>query len=307
MRPTKGEMSVTFASAHATAWWMPKSSVRLQWMPSFSSLGGRMPSHVAAILMRTRSLPMPAFSYMRDEVRAFSMVFPGVERQARVDLGRDATGHDLQDLEAELDGELDRSPSVFATVFVSSPFAVPLASPSARSTSSAYSGITAAAAMSDGFVVASRGLNARANRLEVVPCRRPRRSATERLTLSCFEVELTVSPPATGVSLAADLGPMFATRCNTGFCHNTTNQASALDLTPAKAHAQLVGIKSKHTACASFDRVVPGSPQTSFLIFKLQGNGACFAGVRMPKGMPALSAAQLQQVRDWISEGANNN
>jgi hypothetical protein len=119
--------------------------------------------------------------------------------------------------------------------------------------------------------------------------------------------ELTVSPPATGVSLAADLGPMFATRCNTGFCHNTTNQASALDLTPAKAHAQLVGIKSKHTACASFDRVVPGSPQTSFLIFKLQGNGACFAGVRMPKGMPALSAAQLQQVRDWISEGANNN
>lgn len=121
------------------------------------------------------------------------------------------------------------------------------------------------------------------------------------------DAELTVSPPATGVSLAADLGPMFAARCNTGFCHNTANQASALDLTPAKAHAQLVGIKSKHTACASFDRVVPGSPQTSFLIFKLQGTGACFAGVRMPKGMAALSAAQLQLVRDWISEGAKNN
>lgn len=121
------------------------------------------------------------------------------------------------------------------------------------------------------------------------------------------DAELTISPPATGVSLAADLGPMFATRCNTGFCHNTLNQASALDLTPAKAHAQLVGVPSKHTACMSFDRVVPGSPQTSFLIFKLQGNGACFAGVRMPKGMPALSAAQLQQVRDWITEGAKNN
>ena len=127
------------------------------------------------------------------------------------------------------------------------------------------------------------------------------------VALDDSDAELTISPPATGVSLAADLGPMFATRCNTGFCHNTMNQASALDLTPAKAHAQLVGVPSKHTACMAFDRVVPGSPQTSFLIFKLQGNGACFAGVRMPKGMPALSAAQLQQVRDWITEGAKNN
>ncbi len=30
MRPTKGEISVTFASAQATAWWKPKSRVRLQ-------------------------------------------------------------------------------------------------------------------------------------------------------------------------------------------------------------------------------------------------------------------------------------
>lgn len=43
MRPTKGEMSVTPASAQATAWAKEKSSVMLQWMPccSSSSLGGR--------------------------------------------------------------------------------------------------------------------------------------------------------------------------------------------------------------------------------------------------------------------------
>ncbi len=64
MRPTNGEMSVTPASAQAMAWWMPKSSVRLQWMPSFSRTSAAlMPSHVLAILMRTRSRVAPAFSY----------------------------------------------------------------------------------------------------------------------------------------------------------------------------------------------------------------------------------------------------
>lgn len=37
MRPTKGEMSVTPASAQATAWAKEKSSVMLQWMPCCSS------------------------------------------------------------------------------------------------------------------------------------------------------------------------------------------------------------------------------------------------------------------------------
>lgn len=121
------------------------------------------------------------------------------------------------------------------------------------------------------------------------------------------DAELTISPPATGVSLAADLGPIFDARCNTAGCHNNTTQASALVLTLGKAHGSLIGIKSRHTACNSFDRVVPGSPTTSFLIFKLQGNGACFAGVRMPKGASALPAADIQLVRDWITEGARNN
>lgn len=131
--------------------------------------------------------------------------------------------------------------------------------------------------------------------------------ATGGVAVDESDAALTISPPATGVSLAADLGPLFDAKCNTQFCHNSATQASALDLTLGKAHRQLVGVKSKHTACASFDRVVPGSPTTSFLIFKLQGNGACFAGVRMPKGKPALQAAELQLVRDWISDGAKNN
>lgn len=37
MRPTKGDISVTFASAQATAWAKENSRVMLQWTPCFSS------------------------------------------------------------------------------------------------------------------------------------------------------------------------------------------------------------------------------------------------------------------------------
>ena len=63
MRPTKGEMSVTFASPQATAWQKANSRVRLQWMPSRSSCAAAwMPSQVEATLISTRSVPMPAFA-----------------------------------------------------------------------------------------------------------------------------------------------------------------------------------------------------------------------------------------------------
>ncbi len=63
MRPTKGEISVTPASAQATAWAKENSSVRLQWMPSRSSRSAaRTPSQVLATLISTRSRETPAVS-----------------------------------------------------------------------------------------------------------------------------------------------------------------------------------------------------------------------------------------------------
>jgi hypothetical protein len=44
----------------------------------------------------------------------------------------------------------------------------------------------------------------------------------------------------------------------------------------------------------------------SYLIWKLQGSGACFQGSRMPKGAP-LTAAQIATVSGWIAAGAPNN
>src|SRR3990167_1737998 len=64
MRPTNGEISCTLAWPQATAWANENSSVRLVWMPLRSSWAAAwMPSHVAAILMSTRSMWMPSAWY----------------------------------------------------------------------------------------------------------------------------------------------------------------------------------------------------------------------------------------------------
>src|SRR5271157_5183242 len=105
MRPTKGEIKVTPASAHATAWAKLKRSVGLQWMPSFSkSSVARMPSQVLAILIRMRSRATPSFSCIKMSRRALAIVPGGIEAQSGCDLSRDAAGDHLENLKLEKEG-----------------------------------------------------------------------------------------------------------------------------------------------------------------------------------------------------------
>ena len=117
----------------------------------------------------------------------------------------------------------------------------------------------------------------------------------------------TVSPPATGISLARDIQPIFNASCLASTCHDLQSQTASLVLTAGRAYASLVNVSSIHAACASYQRVAPGQPASSFLVFKVVGSGTCFAGVRMPKDGAALSNASIQLVRDWIAQGAKNN
>jgi hypothetical protein len=59
--------------------------------------------------------------------------------------------------------------------------------------------------------------------------------------------------------------------------------------------------------CAATRRVAPGSPDTSYLIHKLAGDGPCFSGSRMPEGEDPLPASDQAKIRAWIAEGAPNN
>jgi hypothetical protein len=106
-----------------------------------------------------------------------------------------------------------------------------------------------------------------------------------------------------------------------GDCHKGDDSGikyGGLDMsTMSLAYMNLVGVKAAGTeppgsaagyvACGTTmeTRVVPGSSATSLLYNKVNGTQDC--GVRMPKGDPALSAANIATIKDWIDQGAPND
>jgi len=58
------------------------------------------------------------------------------------------------------------------------------------------------------------------------------------------------------------------------------------------------------------DRVEPGEPDRSWLIVKLEGTHERIgreAGDRMPRSGPLLTQDEIDVIRQWIEEGAQNN
>jgi hypothetical protein len=53
-------------------------------------------------------------------------------------------------------------------------------------------------------------------------------------------------------------------------------------------------------------RVAPNNPDGSYVVRKLEGASG-ITGARMPLGGPFLDQATINQVRSWISAGAQNN
>jgi len=72
-----------------------------------------------------------------------------------------------------------------------------------------------------------------------------------------------------------------------------------------RAHEQLVGRASSGKPGAI--RVIPGDPDNSYIIKKLEG-APDIVGVRMPRGNgPFLTPGQILVIRRWIQLGAPNN
>lgn len=88
-------------------------------------------------------------------------------------------------------------------------------------------------------------------------------------------------------------------------CHNAVgSRFNGLDLTAAVSYNNLVNVASRFKAGAV--RVIPGDPENSYLIHKLEGRST-IAGVRMPLNGPYLEAGQILVIRRWIETGAPNN
>lgn len=90
-------------------------------------------------------------------------------------------------------------------------------------------------------------------------------------------------------------------------CHTDVGRtpAGGLVLLDGRAYQALVGQPSRVKAGAVF--VVPGDPDASYLIHKLEG-AADIVGTRMPRGTgPYLTSGQMQIIRRWIELGAKND
>lgn len=89
-------------------------------------------------------------------------------------------------------------------------------------------------------------------------------------------------------------------------CHNATRGfiPGGLNLTSGVSYANLVNVPSR--GIPGVNRVVPGDPDNSYLVHKLEGRSG-IVGQRMPLGGPFLTEGQMLVLRRWIALGANND
>jgi len=94
---------------------------------------------------------------------------------------------------------------------------------------------------------------------------------------------------------------VFSVRCAIPDCHGGGNVQYGLRLDPGFSAGNLINVPSPRNA--NLIRVVPGDPDASFLIQKLQGADGLL-GDRMPDGGPYLTTATINVIRQWIQNGA---
>jgi len=112
------------------------------------------------------------------------------------------------------------------------------------------------------------------------------------------------SPPAPGGALQPTLASIqaniFTPTCAVSGCHGGTMPMLGLRLDDGFSRDSLVNTPSFYGN--SLVRVVPGDPEGSFLIQKLEPNPAF--GDRMPLTGCCLQQVTIDVIRQWIQDGA---
>jgi hypothetical protein len=110
------------------------------------------------------------------------------------------------------------------------------------------------------------------------------------------------APPASGLAPTLDSiqTNVFNVNCAVPGCHGGVSAQQGLRLDPGFSAGNLINVHSPQDS--NLIRVVPGDPDASFLIQKLQGTQT--VGSRMPDGGPYLTTATVNVIRQWIQDGA---
>lgn len=158
----------------------------------------------------------------------------------------------------------------------------------------------------------------------------------------------------TNVSFENDVQPIFTTNCAKSGCHSSNAPMQGQDLSDGNAFANIVGVPTRYDTqlnphtnfeCTHMNRVEPGNPDKSFVIYKLENSkelnastacsnaelqqntppyGCCTCpgctsnqwayGIGMPKDLcvsdpscPGLQTSDIDTIKLWITQGANDN
>lgn len=119
-----------------------------------------------------------------------------------------------------------------------------------------------------------------------------------------------MDPPAT-VSFVNDVQPIFNANCANGVCHFNGNSSGGLQLDPDLAYDETVNVLSDvpFPPYNGLFRIEPFNVEDSYLFRKLLPNEGdnVYTGNRMPNNSPPLSDAEIETIRTWILEGAQDN
>lgn len=114
------------------------------------------------------------------------------------------------------------------------------------------------------------------------------------------------TPDGEIVSFSDDIAPILLGTCDG--CHTPGGIADLegieLRLTPDVSFEMLTTLQSVQDPALMF--VVPGNPDASLLFTKVSSNIPP-VGVRMPRSLPPLDADEVELIRLWIEQGAQEN
>jgi hypothetical protein len=103
-------------------------------------------------------------------------------------------------------------------------------------------------------------------------------------------------------SFASTIQEIFNRKgCTNSSCHGSARMAG-LDLRSGASYASLVNVRA---TSENLVRVVPGDPDGSYLVIKVEGRQS--VGARMPQTGSPLDTIDLTNLRNWIAQGASNN
>ncbi len=109
-------------------------------------------------------------------------------------------------------------------------------------------------------------------------------------------------PPPAGLqpTLASIQDNVFTVTCAVSGCHGGAGAQQGLRLDPGFSAGNLINVASPRDP--NLIRVIPGNPDASFIIQKLEGTQTL--GDRMPDGGPYLPQSTIDVIRQWIQDGA---